>query len=165
VEDQAYQSEEIFSLDGLQVSSGTMGMPTATVRLRDPEGKLHIHASVGTGPVHAAYQAIDSIVGLPNTLLEFNVHAVTEGIDALGEVTVRLQVDDDSVPLRTSPQNGQARQRTFGGYGADTDILVAAAKAYLSALNKLLFATGSTARPFRQASVSAGVGLKLRVDV
>jgi 2-isopropylmalate synthase len=164
VEDQAYQTEEVFSLDGLQVSSGTMGMPTATVRLRDPEGKLHAHASIGTGPVHAAYKAIDAIVGVPNTLLEFNVHAVTEGIDALGEVTVRLQVDDGSIPLRTSPQNGLPRQRTFGGYGADTDILVAAAKAYLSALNKLLFATGAATEAFRQPEVPAEVKVKMPVD-
>jgi 2-isopropylmalate synthase len=164
VEDQAYQSEEVYSLDGLQVSSGTMGMPTATVRLRDPQGGLHVQASVGTGPVHAAYRAIDAIVGVPNTLLEFNVHAVTEGIDALGEVTVRLQVDDGSIPLRTSPQNGQLRQRTFGGYGADTDILVASAKAYLSALNKLLLATGTAAGSFHQPGRTAEVKMKLPVD-
>jgi 2-isopropylmalate synthase len=164
VEDQVYQSEEVFSLDGLQVTSGTMGMPTATVRLRDPEGMLHVHAAVGTGPVHAAYQAIDAIVGVPNTLLEFNVHAVTEGIDALGEVTVRLQVDDGSIPLRTSPQNGQPRERTFGGYGADTDILVASAKAYLAALNKMLFATQAAAAPYRRAEVPTDVKVKLRVD-
>lgn len=142
VEDQAYQSNEIFSLDGLQVACGTMGMPTATVRLRGPDGKLHIKAAVGTGPVHATYQAIDAIVGVPNTLVEFNIHAVTEGIDALGEVTVRLQAENGSIPKRTSPQNGLIRTRTFGGYGADTDIIVASAKAYLTALNKLLVARG-----------------------
>ena len=45
-------------------------------------GRHHIQAAVGTGPVDAAYKAIDSIVGVKNTLLEFNIHAVTEGIDA-----------------------------------------------------------------------------------
>jgi 2-isopropylmalate synthase len=85
---------------------------------------------------------VDAIVGVPNTLVEFNIHAVTEGIDAMGEVTVRLQADDGSIPQRTSPQNGHVRTRTFGGYGADTDIIVASAKAYLAALNKLLVATG-----------------------
>ncbi|MEJ2708545.1 MAG: 2-isopropylmalate synthase [Anaerolineales bacterium] len=142
VEDQMYQSHEIFSLDGIQVTCGTTGLPTATVRLRDPEGNLHIQAAVGTGPVHATYQAIDAIVGLPNTLLEFDVHAITEGIDALGEVTVRLVSKNGSIPQRTSPQNGLTRARSFGGYGADTDIIVASAKAYLGALNKLLLASG-----------------------
>ena len=142
IEDQSYQSQEVFSLEGLQVACGTMGMPTATVKLRGPEGEQYTLASVGTGPVHAAYKAIDAIIGVPNTLVEFNVHAVTEGIDALGEVTVRLQAENSSISQRTSPQNGQIRSRTFGGYGADTDIIVASAKAYLAALNKLLIATG-----------------------
>lgn len=142
IEDQSFQSQEVFSLEGLQVACGTMGMPTATVKLRGPEGEQYTHASVGTGPVHATYKTIDAIIGVPNTLVEFNVSAVTEGIDALGEVTVRLQADSSSIPLRTSPQNGQVRLRTFGGYGADTDIIVASAKAYLAALNKLLIATG-----------------------
>jgi 2-isopropylmalate synthase len=142
IEDQTYVSQEIFSLDGLQVACGTMGLPTATVRLLGPDGELHIHAAVGTGPVHAVYQAVDAIIGVDNTLVEFNINAVTEGIDALGEVSVRLQADNGSIPQRTSPQNGIVRTRTFGGYGADTDIIVASAKAYLAALNKLLIATG-----------------------
>jgi len=138
VEDQIYQADEIYSLEGLQVACGTMGRPTATVRLRGPDGESHVHASVGTGPVDAAYKAIDSIIGAENTLLEFNVHAVTEGIDAIGEVTVRLVAENGALMRRTSPQSGHSSRRSFGGYGADTDIIVASAKAYLSALNKLL---------------------------
>lgn len=152
VEDQAFQSEEMFSLEGLQVACGTMGLPTATVKIKAPDGSQLIHAAVGTGPVHAAFVAIDAIVQVPNTLLEFNVHAVTEGIDALGEVTVRLQEETETLPQRTSPQNGLPRTRTFGGYGADTDIIVASAKAYLSALNKVLYAKGAV----HQAEVAAG---------
>lgn len=142
IEDQASLSQEIYSLDGLQVACGTMGLPTATVRLQSPDGEEHVHAAVGTGPVHAVYTAIDAIVNMPNTLVEFNVHAVTEGIDAIGEVTVRLRAKNGAAHQRTSPQNGLARERTFGGYGADTDIIVASAKAYLAALNKLLHFTG-----------------------
>jgi 2-isopropylmalate synthase len=138
VEDQSYQSQEVYSLDGLQVACGTMGMPTATVRLLGPDGSLHIHAAVGTGPVDATYKAIDSIIGAKINLLEFNVHAVTEGIDAIGEVTVRLQGENGSRHTFTSPQSEQVQHRTYGGYGADTDIIVASAKAYLAALNKLL---------------------------
>ena len=139
--DQTNKGEEFYSLQGMQVTCGTMGMPTATVRLCCPDGELATHAAIGTGPVHATYCAIDAIVGVPNTLLEFNIHAVTEGIDALGEVTVRLQANDSPLSERESPQNGRTFARTFGGYGADTDIIVAAAKAYLAALNKLLAAT------------------------
>jgi 2-isopropylmalate synthase len=147
MEEQVYALEEVYRLDGLQVACGTMGMPTATVRLQGPDGKQHIQAAIGTGPVDAAYKAIDSIVCAPNVLLEFNVHAVTEGIDAIGEVTVRLQATNGSSPQRTSPQSGNISARTFGGYGADTDIIVASAKAYLTALNKLLITTGRHSLP------------------
>ncbi len=136
VSDEIASLNELFSLDGMQVACGTMGMPTATVRLKDPEGKQHTVAAIGTGPVDAVYKAIDAIVNVPNTLLEFNIHAVTEGIDALGQVTVRIQAKD--AQTRMDALRETARTRTFGGYGADTDIIVASAKAYLAALNKLL---------------------------
>ena len=152
VEDQSFQNEEVYSLEDMQVSCGTIGMATAAVRLRGPDGEMHVRAAVGTGPVHAAYRAIDAVVGVPNDLLEFNVHAVTEGIDAIGEVTVRLSTENNGHLSRTSPQNERKQARTFGGYGADTDIIVAAAKAYLSALNKLLIASGRP-QPI-QASIS-----------
>ena len=145
--DQLYQPCEIFALDGLQVVCGTMDLPTATVRLTGPEGKHYMQAMIGTGPVDATYKAIDQIVGAPNTLLEFAVRAVTEGIDAIGEVTVRLEAENGEVHRRTSPQSGKIQPRTFGGHSADTDIIVASAKAYLSALNKLLVASGRLGEP------------------
>ncbi len=136
-----YQPREVYSLDGMQVACGTMGMPTATVRLRGPDGDLHVAVSVGTGPVDAAYKAIDGVIQTPNTLREFSIHSVTEGVDALGEVTVRIEAGE------TTPGHEPAitgvRSRSFGGYGADTDIIVASAKAYLAAVNKLLVAAGS----------------------
>jgi 2-isopropylmalate synthase len=164
VEDQAGQAQEVYSLDGLQVACGTMGLPTATVRLRGPDGQLHVEASVGTGPVHAAFQAIDAVIGAANTLVEFNVHAVTEGIDALGEVTVRLQAENGSLSQRTSPQNGHLRARTFGGYGADTDIIVASAKAYLAALNKLIISKGTFRPPEFPAELGATAATAAGVD-
>ena len=140
VSEEMYQPREIFTLDGLQVACGTMGMPTATVRLRDPEGVQHVQAAVGTGPVDAVYKAMDAIIQAPNSLLEFVIHAVTEGIDALGEVTVRIERRDGEQTFDAQKEIEQSR--TFGGYGADTDIIVASAKAYLSALNKQLVASG-----------------------
>ncbi len=137
VSDEIYQPTEVFSLDGLQVACGTMGLPTATVRLLGPGERKFVQAAVGTGPVDAVYKAIDDIIGASNTLLEFSVHAVTEGIDAQGEVTVRIK--EGSEP-KGEEDSGEI-QRTFGGYGADTDIIVASAKAYLAAINKLLGAT------------------------
>jgi 2-isopropylmalate synthase len=140
VSDELYQPREIFSLDGLQVACGTMGLPTATVRLRDPQGKLRVFAAVGTGPVDAAYKAMDAIIQAPNSLQEFVIHAVNEGIDALGEVTVRIASGAGKKVIDAQKEIEQVH--TFGGYGADTDIVVASAKAYLAALNKLLAATG-----------------------
>jgi len=130
VADEFYGPQAIYTLLDLQVACGTPGMPTATVRLRGPEGTLHIKPAVGTGPVDAAFKAIDTVVRAPNTLIEYSVHSITEGIDAMGEVTVRI-----------ASENGTTR--TFGGYGADTDIIMASAKAYLAAVNRMLAIKGS----------------------
>jgi len=139
IADEFYRPRDVYFLDGMQVTCGTMGMPTATIRLKGPDGKVHIHAAMGSGPVDAAYKAIDAIIKTPNTLLEFNVHAITEGIDALGEVTVRIQSKDDDQKTMDA-QKEIPYTRVFGGHGADTDIIVASAKAYINALNKLIIA-------------------------
>ena len=114
---------EYWSLENLQVVCGTTGLPTATVRLRDPDGRSHTHACIGAGPVDASYKAIDAITKTRLKLLEFGISAVTEGIDALAEASVRVR---------------QEEQRASHGHAADTDIVVAAAKAYISAINHVL---------------------------
>jgi 2-isopropylmalate synthase len=136
VKDETGRSKEIFSLDGMVVSCGTQGMPTATVRVRGPDGNIQVRAAIGTGPVDAAFKAIDEIVEAKCELIEFSVNSVTAGIDALGEVSVRVR-SERSLATQ-NPQYGSDSQRVFHGHGADTDIIVASAKAYLSALNKLL---------------------------
>jgi 2-isopropylmalate synthase len=124
VREDAPHVADAFVLDALHVGCGTLGMPTATVRLRGPDGQVRAHASMGTGPVDAAYKAIDALVAphAPAHLLEYSVHSVTEGIDALGHVTVRVR--DNS-------------GRIYHGAGADTDIIVASVQAYLRALNRI----------------------------
>jgi 2-isopropylmalate synthase len=112
-----------FELVDLMVSCGTQGLATATVRVKCPDGNVAVSAIIGSGPVDAAFKAIDAIVDAPVTLLEYLVHAVTEGIDALGEVSVRIREGEGA---------------TVYGNGADTDIVVASAKAYLKALNKVV---------------------------
>jgi len=129
VMDMVEPTTELFKLDALQVTCGTPGMPTASVRLIDKTGEIHVAAAIGTGPVDSVYKAIDTITGASYTLQEFVVQAITEGIDAVGEVSVRITREN----LRTE----QAR-RTFTGHGVDLDIIVASAKAYLNAINKLL---------------------------
>jgi 2-isopropylmalate synthase len=155
VTDQISQPVEIFKLDGLQVSCGTMGMATATVRLVGPNDEILMKAGLGTGPVDATFSAIDQVVQVKNTLLEYSVNAITEGIDAIGEVTVRLQAENGDLPKKQNPQAMMPRVRTFGGHGVDTDVIVASAKAYLSALNKLLVASGRYEKPEPQAEIAS----------
>ena len=112
----------IYALEHVQVSSGNHGIPTATVSLVGPDGESKTDAATGTGPVDAVYQAINRIVQVPNRLTEFRVDAVTEGIDSLGDVTIRIEKDAQS----------------YVGRGSDTDIIVASARAYMNALNRLL---------------------------
>jgi 2-isopropylmalate synthase len=142
--DEFHKPQEFFSLQDIQVTCGTMGMPTATVRLKNFGGEAIVVAAVGAGPVDASYKAIDAIVKADNVLVEYSVHSVTEGIDALGEVTVRIE----------------GRGRTFGGYGADSDIVVASVKAYLAALNRMLAVFGYDGQePEGEAAmVSVGAG-------
>jgi 2-isopropylmalate synthase len=111
---------EVWSLEELRVQSGTDVKPSATVRIGTREGVREVTAS-GDGPVDAAYRAIQEITGTRSRLERFDVKGITGGTDALGEVTVTLEEDG----------------RTARGHGADTDILVAAAKAYIHALNRL----------------------------
>ena len=113
---------ELWGLEHVQVSSGDHATPTATVRLRSPDGEQLTDAATGTGPVDAVYRAINRITGLSPALTEFSVNAVTEGIDAQGNVTIRIE------------DEGQ----TYTGRAADTDIIVASARAYMAALNRML---------------------------
>ncbi|MBE9501489.1 MAG: 2-isopropylmalate synthase [Dehalococcoidia bacterium] len=117
---------ETYHLDQVQVSCGDRSVPTASVRLIDPEGNVVADAALGTGPVDAIYKAINRIVGVPNVLTEFSVKSITEGIDAIGEVTIRIESEG----------------KVYTGRGAATDIIVASAKAYMNALNRLLAVKG-----------------------
>jgi 2-isopropylmalate synthase len=121
----------VYTLEHVQVSCGNHEIPTATVRLIDEAGESVTDAATGTGPVDAVYQAINRILKVPNVLTEFRVDAVTEGIDALGDVTIRIEKDG----------------KAYAGRGSDTDIIVASAKAYMNALNRLLAIEQATEAP------------------
>jgi 2-isopropylmalate synthase len=121
VNDEIQQPPELFRLELVQVSCGDHSSPTATITLRTPDGKELSDAAIGTGPVDAVYKAINRVVNIPNQLTEYSVKSVTAGIDAMGEVTIRLKHEG----------------KTYSGYAANTDIIVASARAYVSALNRL----------------------------
>jgi 2-isopropylmalate synthase len=123
--------DEQYLLENIQVICG-VPKPTATVTVVDTHDKDREHtvSSVGTGPVDAVYKAIDQVVREPDVkLLEYAVTSVTAGIDALGEVTVRL--------------SDLSSGRTYFGRSAETDVVVASAQAYLYAMNRLKKARGS----------------------
>ena len=115
---------ETYHLEQVQVSCGDHSVPTASVKLVGPDGRVMADAALGTGPVDAVYKAINRLVGVPNNLIEFSVKSVTAGIDAMGEVTIRIE----------------SGGKTYTGRGAATDIIVASTKAYMNALNRLLAA-------------------------
>jgi len=121
VADQVLTVEETYRLELLQVSCGDPAVPTATVRLTGPDGQSRQDAATGDGPVDAVCKAINRLVEIPSRLSEFSVQAATAGIDAIGEVSVRVESEEG----------------TFIGRGASTDIVVASGRAYLNALNKV----------------------------
>ncbi|MGD0372224.1 MAG: 2-isopropylmalate synthase [Candidatus Dormibacteria bacterium] len=130
VADERQVVAESFRLEHVQVSCGTNLRPTATVRMLLPGGESREAVSLGDGPIDATYRAIDEVTQVNGELDEFAVQAVTAGMDAVGEVTVRLRYQGS---LST-------------GHGADTDIVVASAKAYVQALNRVVAARGTTPR-------------------
>lgn len=120
VSEEVSKIPEIYSLIDLTVSSGINLKPTAALKLKVNE-KIVEKMEHGDGPVDAVYKAIAAITETKSNLLRFEVKSITGGTDALGEVIVSLEEDG----------------RTVRGHGSDTDIIIAAAKAYINALNKL----------------------------
>jgi 2-isopropylmalate synthase len=130
IADEVYQPQDVYTLHGVHVSCGSPSIPTASVAVATPEGEYLTGTATGTGPVDAVFSAISQVVPLDVELLEYAVHAVSGGVNALGEVTVRIVTKSD-------------QPRRFIGHGADTDIVVASARAYVAALNKAALAAGA----------------------
>jgi len=107
-----------------------------------PDGEYATRAATGNGPVEAIFSAINDIVDANVKLLEYSVHAVSGGVDTLGEVSVLIGSALDSA-------------RTYRGHGANTDVLVASARAYVSAVNKLLRVRTRKERPRHKPAVAA----------
>lgn len=120
VSDELQTIKETYRLEKVQIVCGTPGItPVATVSLKNQAGEIIENTESGDGPIDAIGKAIETIVGIPLKLVEFSVQAVSGGKDAVGEANIRLESDG----------------RLFSGRGIDTDIVVAAAKAYVHAIN------------------------------
>lgn len=128
VSEELRMETQVYKLDHVDVSCGDHSLHSAAVRLTGPSGESLADAALGTGPVDAVYKVINRIMGIPNTLVEFNISANTEGFDAIGEVLIRIESDG----------------RMYTGRGASTDIVVASAKAYMNALNRLILTKQSS---------------------
>ena len=137
--DELYKPPETWRIEDVQVQCGTTLIPTAVVRLRHVEtDDVVTDAGFGTGPVDAVYQGINRIVGVQSKLVEFVIQAIDDGLDAVGDVTIRIEACE---PVGTVERvHGGRGQRIFSGRSIDTDIVVASAKAYMQALNKLMAA-------------------------
>ena len=118
---------ERFKVLDLDVVCGNKRDPVASITLELPNGDSESVSKSGTGPVDAVCNSIDSITKQDVNLTEFSVSSVTEGIDALGEVTIRIEKDGT----------------IYSGQGSDTDIIFASAKAYVNAINRYLIIKSS----------------------
>ncbi|MHB8574758.1 MAG: alpha-isopropylmalate synthase regulatory domain-containing protein, partial [Dehalococcoidia bacterium] len=119
--DETRISSDILHQLWVQVQSGSNLTATGTARIRLPNGDEMTDAAIGDGPVDAVFKAIQRIVGVEAELLDYQVKSVTEGTDAQGEVVVRVK----------------SGEHIAAGRGADTDIIVASAKAYLDGLSRV----------------------------
>ena len=115
-------TDRTYKVTSVHVVCGNDVEPEAKIMLDCPDGETRTVDSKGTGPVDAVCKAIDLVVNLDIELTEFAVSAVTEGIDSLGEVTIRVSKDGS----------------VYSGRGSDSDIVVASAKAYVNAINRLI---------------------------
>jgi 2-isopropylmalate synthase len=134
VEGQITEVPETWSLDYLHVTSGNRTVPTATVRLQKLDAKKAEtvqDAGIGDGPVDAALKAIDRLTQTRGKLLDYSLRAVSQGKDALGEVTVKVDF---------------GKSKVVTGKGASTDVIEASARAYLNAVNRFLFESNGVSR-------------------
>ena len=127
IQDEIHPIPEVYHIEYLHTSSGTGTIPTSTVRVRIGE-EVKQMAACGDGPVDATYKAIEAVVNIPVKITQYEIRAVTSGTEALGEVTVQLE----------------GRGMAVMGRGASTDIIEASAKAYINAINRLVYRQGKS---------------------
>ena len=122
IDDQVLETQETYTLDYLNVTTGNKTIATATVQLKKGS-EIKQDASTGDGPVDAALKTIDRITGKQGSLKDYQLRAVTGGKDAVGEVTVKIDFGN---------------QELITGKGASTDVIEASVRAYLNAVNRAL---------------------------
>lgn len=122
IEDEVHMIPDTFILEDMRVVSGTKVTPEARISMKT-KGKVIEETATGDGPVDACYKAIDKITRIKCKLIDYALRGVTGGKEALGEVIVKIE----------------SRGETITGHGASTDVVEASAKAYINALNRLVY--------------------------
>ena len=122
VENRTDQTPDRWKMVSCHASAGPGTIPTATVELADEHGQIHRDAATGGGPIEAVLYALDRVIGVSASLQDLQIRSVSKGKDALGDVTVEIEVDG----------------RRYHGNGLSVDIIEGAGRAYLKALNKAL---------------------------
>ena len=125
--DEVREIPHTWELITFHTSSGSTTIPTATIRLKYRDGTVTEEAACGDGPVDAIYKTLERITGISGKLEEYEIRAVTRGKDAMGEVSLAVNMGG----------------RTVRGRAVSTDIIEASAKAYLHAINSTLFEKAS----------------------
>lgn len=125
IQDKTFEVPQVYDIDSYQINSGNKLISTSVIKIRKGE-QVITEAATGDGPVDAAYNAIERIIGVELKLEDYSIQAVTEGKDALGEVSVRIS-HADKISL---------------GRGISTDIIEASIKAYINAINKMIHQHG-----------------------
>ena len=128
-EDRRVEDESGYRVEEVSIETGMGRVPTATITMTTPTGESRTETTEGNGPVDAVCKAVVAVIGVRPRLEDYTVRAITGGLDAVGDVTVRLRHEE----------------RIYSGRAADTDILVASAKAYTNAMNRLLALDGMEA--------------------
>lgn len=124
IADEVYTIPAKYELEYMNVTSGLEGIPTATIRLKTDDDNEIVEAGIGVGSVDSVYKTIDKMVTDKYQLIDYIVKSVTGGTDALADVTVKLESETGDI---------------YTGRGASLDIVEASAKAYLNAINKLVY--------------------------
>jgi 2-isopropylmalate synthase len=122
VEQQIHSISELWTLDSYRVISGTGQVPEVTLRLRRGDDKQTVNVACGDGPIDAIFLAIEQVTGVSVTCRDFNVHSVTVGKDAQGEVMVQVEHEG----------------RLYRGRAVSTDSIEASTKAFLNAINRIV---------------------------
>ncbi|HEY5995952.1 MAG TPA: alpha-isopropylmalate synthase regulatory domain-containing protein, partial [Candidatus Deferrimicrobiaceae bacterium] len=121
VQEELFKVPELYKLEHIQFLSGSDATPMAALRIRKDKEVLS-EAATGNGPVDAAYQCIERIVGRKFELIDWGLNAITSGEDAVGEARVRIRFKDTIV----------------AGTATSTDVIEASVKAYLAAINRYI---------------------------